>query len=385
MRARPVPERLRITARSAITAVALLGVTLVGLRLVAASQRVLGWILAAASIAGVLHPLVSRLARRVPRGVAVAVVALATLACVGLVAYRMVDGIVHEMGRLERAAPAAARRLEARGRFASTARDLRLAERTQRFVQAAPERLRGGTPAQALRSAATRGVAFLATGVLSIFFLLHGPRLAAAAAMQIHEDTTRRRVERVALAAFRRGFGYARGTVAMAAIAGLVAFVVGSAANVPGIAPLSLWVALWDMVPLIGAAVGAMPIVVLAGVGHPARAVELAAAFFAYQLVEDLVVQPWLERRTLRVGPFLTVAAGFAGLELYGIGGAVVSLLALSLVVAALDELAVPEVEPAKAVASPARRRGRGRRARRRRMRSLPAVRPVAVAGAQPP
>lgn len=42
----------------------------------------------------------------------------------------------------------------------------------------------------------------------------------------------------------------------------------------------------------------------------------------------------------MRVGPFLTAAGAFAGLELYGLGGALLSVLAIALVVAALDELA---------------------------------------------
>jgi len=372
--ARPSPERLRITPRSAVTAVALLGLMLLVLRLVEASQRVLGWILAAAGIAGLLHPVAARLGRRFPRGAAVGLVWLGGLVGLGLVGYGMVGGVVREMARLERAAPEAARRLEERGRFSELARDLRLSEGTRRFVREAPERLRGGTPAEALRSAATRGVAYLATAVLSLFFLLHGPGLAAAAARQVHDEDRRRRLERAATGAFGRGFGYARGTVAMAVTAGATAYALASAADVPGAAPLAVWVALWDVVPVIGSAVGALPIVVLAGVDDPNRGAALAVAFLAYQLVENLVLQPRLERRTVRLGPFLTVAGGFAGLELYGIGGALVTLLVVALLVAALDEMAGPDAPPAKA-AAPARRRSRGRarRARRRRRSERPA------------
>jgi predicted PurR-regulated permease PerM len=66
----------------------------------------------------------------------------------------------------------------------------------------------------------------------------------------------------------------------------------------------------------------------------------LALAFLAFQVFEGLVLQPFVERRTIRLGPFLTVAGGFAGLELYGIGGAIMTLLGLSVLVAAADEIA---------------------------------------------
>ena len=52
------------------------------------------------------------------------------------------------------------------------------------------------------------------------------------------------------------------------------------------------------------------------------------------------MLQRRTEKHTLKVGPFLTVAAGFAGLELYGLGGALLVVLIVVLVVAVADELA---------------------------------------------
>ena len=52
-------ERLRLTPRSALAAVAMFGLTLGFLTMFAASRRVLGWVVAAATIAGVVHPLVA--------------------------------------------------------------------------------------------------------------------------------------------------------------------------------------------------------------------------------------------------------------------------------------------------------------------------------------
>jgi predicted PurR-regulated permease PerM len=71
----------------------------------------------------------------------------------------------------------------------------------------------------------------------------------------------------------------------------------------------------------------------------PARAAVVFAVFLAWQLVEATVLQRRLERRSLHVGPFVTVALAMIGLELYGIGGALAAA-ALAVVAAALaDEL----------------------------------------------
>ncbi|MGH2685503.1 MAG: AI-2E family transporter, partial [Actinomycetota bacterium] len=270
------PERLRFTPRSLVMAVALLGLTLALMRVFVASGRVIGWILAASTLAGLLHPLVVVLSRRIPRGAAIAVVALATVFVVALVAYGVVDEVVDEARVVQREAPQAARRLERDDRFGDVATDLDLARRTQEFVDDVPELLRGGTAEEALRSAANRGVAFLATGVLTLFFLLHGPRLAAAAAEQIHDPDRRARAERVAAGAYRRAWRYIAGTLLMAAAAGLVSLLLARVADVPGAAVLALWTALWDVVPLIGAVLGALPIVLLAAVDSTSTALAVS-------------------------------------------------------------------------------------------------------------
>ena len=342
--AAPQPrERLHLTPRSVAVAVGLCGAVYVGLRVLSSSQRVVGWIIAALALAGLLDPYVQVLSRRIHRGLAVLVVALLTVGSAATITYAIADGVVSEYNEIAEAAPARAKELETKSRFREALTDFELSTRVKRVIDEAPARLQGGTPAEAIRSATTRGLAFLATGILALFFMLHGPRIAASAADQVHTPSRRARLERVARAAFRRGFGYARGTLAMSMLAGLLAWAVASWADVPGPAPLGLWVALWDVVPVIGAGIGALPIIGLAAITSPWRGAGLAVLFVAYQLVEWLLIQRWIERRTVHLGPFVTVVAGFAGLELYGVGGALVVLLAAALVAAALDEMAPPE------------------------------------------
>lgn len=337
------PERLRVSTRSVALFVALVGVTLLVLRMVSAAGRVIGWMLVAGTVAGLLEPVVQRLvARGWPRGRAVLVIAATGLLVLGLTTYRVVDDVQRGTRRLQRAAPEAARDIERSDRFGEVARTVHLEQRTDAFMRELPRRLRGGSTADALRSAATRGVAFLTTSVLTLFLLLHGPRLASAGIDQIADERRRERVRRVGTAAFSRAFGYARGSLMMAVLAGWLAYTACVVAGVPGAAPLALWVGLWDVVPIVGAVVGAAPIVVLAAVMDPWRGAALAALFLGYQLFEDLALQPRVEDRTMRLGPFLTVAAGFAGLELRGLTGALVAVLFVAMVVAALDEVAQP-------------------------------------------
>jgi predicted PurR-regulated permease PerM len=183
-------------------------------------------------------------------------------------------------------------------------------------------------------------VAFLATGVLTIFFLQHGPRIAAAAVRQFSDPRRRQRLRELAPVVYARAFGYAASSLTMAVAAGLFAFAAARAADVPGPAALGIWVGLWDLVPVGGALVGAMPIVGLAAVTSGADAAWLAVVFVAYQLTENFLVNRRVESQTVRVGPFLTLAAGLVGLELAGVPGALLSVLGATIAIATADEVA---------------------------------------------
>lgn len=321
-------------------AIAFLGLVLLALRILASADRVIGWILMAAAVAGLLHPVVSGIARLVPRGIAVGLVALFSLGVAGAIGYQVVDELVTQTRVLQREAPRLARDVERNGPMADVAREIELSDRTRGFVDAVPERLRGGTPAEAIRAATTRGVALLAVSVLTVFFLLHAPGIARSAFLQIRDTDRRRRTEEIARAAYRRGFGYARGMAIMALGAGALAYTLAVATDAPGPAPLALWVALWDLVPLLGAVVGGASIVVLVAAESTTAGVAVALAFIGFQLLEALVLQPRIERSTVHVGPFVTVAAGFGGLEIYGLGGALLAVLGAAVAMAALDEWA---------------------------------------------
>jgi len=348
------PGTLRISARSILLTVAGLGLTLLALRMAVAAERVLGWITAAAAVAFLLTPVVEWLHRWLPRGLAVLLVALAMLGSAGLAGYGVGASLVRQYEGVRQAVPEAVERVERSERFGDVARDANLSQRTRQFVDAVPEKLRGGSTTEAVRAAATRGVAFIASGILTVFFLLHGPKLLRGALNQLPADR-QERVRRIGGRAAHRASHYALLTLLQAVVAGLVGYGVARALAVPGAAALGLWLAMWAVVPLVGSFVGALPIVAIAA-AQDLRHGAIAAAFFVgYQVAEQTLVQRRIDRRTMRLGPFLTTLAGVAGLELYGLGGALVLTLALALVVAALVEVAAlrPDGDET-AVAAPA-------------------------------
>ncbi len=321
------------------------------------------WVLCAMAVAALVYPAVDWLAhfRYIPRGLAVLITFVIGLGSIGFLGYRIVNDVSDAMSSLQDAAPKRAAELE---RDSDFFREIKLEERVTKLVDEIPTRLAGGEPTEALRTNATRGLAFTAGLILTIFFVLYGSRLIEGGLGFIENDAIRRRTDEVFRRGSHRALFFARVKLWEAVVEGFLAYSIARAANVPGPAALGVWVALWSLLPVAGVLIGALPIVVFAGAVSTTRAVAVGAAFVAIG-IGDWLVNRWLERRTVDVGSFVIVLAAFGGIELYGLSGALLFVLAAVFVVAILSEIGPEEVAEVLA-AEPAPRRGRRRRIRRR-------------------
>lgn len=335
------PRRVvRYSGFSLVRAVLVFGAGLFAVFAFLAAKRPLGWLLVAILLAALLAPVVGRLARRVPRGLAVAIVAVGGLALVVGVTYRGIDEVQRQARRVERAAPVAARDLQRSERFGEVARQAQLEDKVTAFVDELPARLRGGDTVAAIRSAASRGAAFVATFVLMVFVLISGPRFVSGGLGQIRDPERRAKVEAVLVGAYPRAWRYVFLSLARASVAGVFTWAVCIRAGVPGAVLLGLWVAAWSLVPLIGVMVGALAVVLLAVTVSLDVAGALLVLFIAYQVAEALLVQRRLEARSIHVGPFISFLAAAVGLELYGIGGLFGGLAIVVFALCVLDGLA---------------------------------------------
>jgi predicted PurR-regulated permease PerM len=330
-----------MSLRSAFVIVFGLAATVLAVEMARSAERVIAWALTAVALAALVYPAVAFVDRYVPRAAAILLVFVVTIGAVSVAAAATIGDVQRETKHLQEAAPARAAQLERRS---DALRELHLRRRVETLVDEVPGRLSGRSAAETLRSAANRGLAVLATTVLTLFFVVYGPQIVSAAVDQVRNDAQRRRVDRIVRHASTRALGYARCTVARALVEGLLAWGIGTAAHVPGPAALGVWVALWSLVPVAGVLIGAVPIVAFAGASSMTRMVVVALAFIAIAVLEGMFVKPRIERATMRLGGFATVFVAFAGLELYGISGALLALLIAALFVASLRELGPEEL-----------------------------------------
>jgi len=89
---------------------------------------------------------------------------------------------------------------------------------------------------------------------------------------------------------------------------------------------LAVWVAFADLIPLVGATLGAIPPVFIGLLKSPGTAIAVIAFFVVYQLFENHVTQPVVMSRTVRLNPLGVLLVVIAGVELAGMLGALLAL-----------------------------------------------------------
>ncbi|WP_433511604.1 AI-2E family transporter [Nonomuraea sp. CA-143628] len=136
--------------------------------------------------------------------------------------------------------------------------------------------------------------------------------------------------------------GYVAGNVLISVIAGLLTWIFLSIVGVKYALALALVVALTDLIPLVGATIGA---VLVTGVGLlQSLPVGIACAVFfvIYQQVENYLIYPRVMKRSVDVAPAVTVIAALFGGALLGIVGALVAIPVAAAIALIIREFVLP-------------------------------------------
>ena len=176
-----------------------------------------------------------------------------------------------------------------------------------------------------MRGIFTTILAFVTIIVLTILMLLRGPELTRAA-LQFVPPKHRDRARLVAADAAKAVSGYMLGNFLISLIAGGATYIVLKLSGVPYAEVLALWVAFADLIPMVGATLGAIPTIGLAFL-HSTTAGIIAAIFYiVYQQFENHVLQVAIMSRTVDVNPLTVLISVLAGVELFGFLGALLAI-----------------------------------------------------------
>ncbi len=133
----------------------------------------------------------------------------------------------------------------------------------------------------------------------------------------------RRALDRMAVAVS----SYVGGALLQATIAGITSFIVLSILGIPAPLALAVIIAVLDLIPLIGATLGAFLVaLVTLFTDFPTATIIWVIFSIAYQQFENYVIQPRIQSRAVQLDPFIIVVAAIFGGTLLGIIGALLAI-----------------------------------------------------------
>ena len=326
-----VPVRATVPVRTILVTIGLILATVVAVLFVMRVERVLVWMLIALFFTVALYPLVNLVQRRLTwchRSLATLVVFLAVVLVIG--------GLLAVF-----AVPLATEGTQLAGQLPGIVNDARagrgpigdLLERTNalQFVQDNQERISAfasalGTPAlNLLRSVGTGLVGAVTIFVLSFLAVLEGPKLVEGT-LALFPPRRAERIRRVTRDCAKTVTGYISGNLLISAICGVLTYAVLKVSGVGFAGLIALFVALADLIPLVGATLGAV-VACIAAFLHSIPAGIAAVVFFVlYQQLENHLLQPMIFARTVKLNPLAVLIAVLLATELAGILGALLAI-----------------------------------------------------------
>jgi predicted PurR-regulated permease PerM len=310
--------RAEPSARTILRIIALVVLTAVALYLVYLLRRPIGWVAMAAFIAIALGGPVNRLSRRIPRGIAITLVYLVLVLLPVALGALVIPPLVTQGTEF----------VEDNQRLRKLDQKYDITGELEKQAATLPGRI--GDAAKILGDVGLGVVnsifALLNILILSVFMVSRG-RGWLDRALRLRPEVERERLSRVIDRTGRAVSGYVQGALTVALIAGVQTYLVLMILGVPFRAPLAVMAALFSLVPLVGATIAAVLIGIVTLFTHfPTATIVWAIWAVVYQQLENNLIQPQIQKRTVQVQPFIVLVAVLFGSTLLGVVGALVAI-----------------------------------------------------------
>jgi predicted PurR-regulated permease PerM len=153
--------------------------------------------------------------------------------------------------------------------------------------------------------------------VLTLFSMLEAPRLWHGF-LRLFQPATAMRLDRVVNESIRSVTGYMLGNFLTSVIAGVIMGISLAVLGVPFALLLGFFVALVDLLPLVGGLLAGVPVVVIAAIHSIPAGIVMLVIFLTYQQIENHILNPVIMSRTVRLNPFWVLLAVLVGAALGG-------------------------------------------------------------------
>jgi predicted PurR-regulated permease PerM len=302
--------------------------TLIGLYALYTVRAILVRVVIALFIAVSLDPAVRQLERRgMRRGLAVTLIFLLAFALAAAFLLSVIPPLATQFRNLVDDLPGYLSRLQDRSsQFRELDDRFNISSQLQGLVGTLPSRLGSGLLGFTSR---VFGAVFnsLTVLVFTVYFMADMPRIRAGLVRLFPVERRPRARQVVDLVVDKVG-GYMIGNIIISLIAGVVSFIAFSVLGVPFALPLAFVVAICDLIPMIGATLGAVigVTVALFSTDLWPTTVLVAAFFVAYQQLENYLIAPRVLKTTVQLGAAAVLISGLIGATVLGLVGALMAI-----------------------------------------------------------
>ena len=185
------------------------------------------------------------------------------------------------------------------------------------------------------------GVATVSVVVLTLYFLIALPGVKRLW-LSLVPISRRQRVELLTEEVFDRVGGFMLGNLLTSVVAGVGTYIWLSVFGVPYVLLLAMFVALFDLIPMVGSTIAGLVVAAVSLTKGFPVAIATGAFYVVYRFLEDYLLNPRVMKHTVKVSPGLTIIATLIGGTLLGLIGALVAIPAAATIELLLQEVAFP-------------------------------------------
>ena len=321
-----------VPARAVARIVLIVVGVLFGLYLVYLLRTPLTWLVISVFLAVILSRPVNYLNRFMKRGLAIMTVYLGMLGAIVALGLLLIPPIVNEVNDLADNAPRyaddARKWIDKNDTLRKLEEDYNITQKLEEEAGKLPSKLGGaaGTLKDIGIGIVNSLFALVTILVLTAFLLGSGGKWVdqAIALQPPHRAARLRRVLDDIAAAVS---GYAAGVLLISFIDGTLSFIVLTILGVPFAAPLAVTMGFMSLIPLVGATIGAVIVgLVTLFSDFPADTIVWTIWAIVYQQIENNLIQPQVQRRTVQTHPFVVLVAVLCGATLMGVLGALLAI-----------------------------------------------------------
>jgi predicted PurR-regulated permease PerM len=139
--------------------------------------------------------------------------------------------------------------------------------------------------------------------------------------------------------------GFVGGQLTIASLSGLSTLVMLTILQVPYAISLAMLVALFGLIPLIGATLGAIAVVVVGLTQSTTIAIVLFIFYVIYQQFENYIIAPRVMRKAVNVPAVVTIVAALLGASLLGLLGGLIAIPLAAAVLLIIQQVVIPQAE----------------------------------------